>query len=351
MESVAAKDTCLGKFYKIKGRDSTPFLDSLMKKSYTLTNFFANAGYTAGAEVSSLCSVYDSLRFIMPGNSIMRDRKDLYLLCLPDVLKKIGYDTFFFNGFRCKFDNNGYFMKRHGVNHVFCEKDIICERPYKKLKWGIPDECTFETALRHLNKARKPFFAFILTETNHPPFNFPEIDISDSPVHLKILLKSPKGLYKKYLNTVTYTDYTLKKFFDRAKKQPWYNNTLFVLTSDNGVRLPQRQYPLKLLLSKRRIPFIIYSPGKENELRGLNTITFASHVDITPTILDLLGLKVVNPFIGKSVFEITDNDFTMLYAWFNKYYIIHRGILYLYKEGYFLDLKYHKRIYRINRAL
>ncbi len=73
-----------------------------------------------------------------------------------------------------------------------------------------------------LDKAPKPAFLALFTLTSHHPYNLPE--------HFKG--KFPKGTQPIY-ESMGYTDYSLRKFFETAEKKPWFNKTIFVLTADH----------------------------------------------------------------------------------------------------------------------
>ena len=112
--------------------------------------------------------------------------------------------------------------------------------------------------------------------------------------------------YNDYLNTVKQTDDALRSFFREASKQDWYKNTIFIITSDNGIFLSENktnemkwEYFFK---AWHLIPFLIYSPSKRANLKSrMIHLPSASHIDITPTILDILGISITNPFVGESL--------------------------------------------------
>lgn len=88
--------------------------------------------------------------------------------------------------------------------------------------WGICDEDLYKQSLKYADSTyqkKQPFFQFVMTTSNHKPFTFPEgkIDL-------------PQGTRE---GAVKYTDYALGKFLEKAKQQPWFKNTIFIVVADH----------------------------------------------------------------------------------------------------------------------
>ena len=327
MESVAAKDTGFKKYLSIQGKDVTPFINSLINKSIIVPKFFSNADYTAGAETAIFCSTHDSLRYFMGSGSILRNNTYLRLKCLPKILSDIGYSTFFFHSYTATFDNKHIFFPLNGIQEIIDQDhDVFKHSP--KTYWGIQDKEMFEYGVKHISnriqeqKQRnqdKPFFTFFLTVNNHPPYI----------LHNKALKKRyvSNEMYNNYLNTVNQTDTAIKIFFEHASKEAWYNNTIFIITSDNGSiqsnTNQKNQNTIKNFKMLHTVPFIIYSPQHKFGIKpSVLDIAGASHIDITPTILDILNLNIKNHFAGESLLKPNRKNHSFIYDWFNNYYRI-----------------------------
>ena len=315
MESVSAKDTGFLPYTGSKGRNVTPFLTQLMGQSLIVPRFFANADYTAGAEVAIFCSNHDSLRYSVGSGSILRSYTYTNLLCLPEILKETGYHTSFYHSYTATFDRKHVFFPINGVDEVI-DKDHEAFKGIKQTFWGIQDRVMFDLGARNLGNTDKPFFSIFLTVNNHPPYILHyEKDRRDF---------GESGTYGQYLNTVYQTDLAIKHFFDSIKDKPWYKNTIFIITSDNGVVIhPDKQQiewheEFKMW---HMVPFLIFSPDKGFNFAGrVLDLPAASHIDVTPTILDLLGIKITNPFVGESLFARNRRNYTFVYDWFENYY-------------------------------
>lgn len=133
------------------------------------------------------------------------------------------------------------------------------------------------------HKTGKPFFNHWMTVSNHRPFTYPEgkIDIPGNA-------KSRDG-------GVKYTDYSVRKFFELAKKQPWYSNTVFVIVADHCASSAGKT---ELPLEKYRIPGMIFAPGF---VQPSKFSTLMSQIDVMPTLFGLLNFSYESKLLGQNV--------------------------------------------------
>jgi len=153
--------------------------------------------------------------------------------------------------------------------------------------WGIWDEPFLKFMKNTLNKKKTPFFASVFTISSHEPYIIPEkyknkFHEGGVPIH----------------KCAEYTDYSLKSFFNEAKKEPWFSNTIFVFVADhcNQIYYDEFQKPI----NRFAVPIIIYKPN--SKLVGVNT-DLAQQIDIYPTILDMIGYKKPFRSWGRSLFD------------------------------------------------
>jgi len=142
------------------------------------------------------------------------------------------------------------------------------------------------------------FFAYIFTVSSHHPFKIP------SPLKDKFQ-EGPEKIYK----SISYTDYSLKLFFDTVSKKPWYNRTIFVITGDHTCTpLHHSEYlnPLGWLA----VPIIFYEPG--SNLIGVDS-AYAEHIDIMPTILNHIGYPKPYFAFGQDLFKFSSDKFVINY--------------------------------------
>ncbi|WP_158211117.1 alkaline phosphatase family protein [Myroides phaeus] len=269
-------------FLSFYGNDKklTPFLDSLATKSLFFTNVYATGNRTVrGLEAMTMCIPPS------PGESVVKrvDNKDKFTT--GSVFAKNGYETKYLYGGDAYFDNmrdyygcNGYAIVDKSA---FKPEEITFENI-----WGVCDEDMFNKAITVMNEEHatgKPFFNQIMTVSNHRPFTYPEgvLDVSD------LSSGRDKG--------VRYTDYAIGQFFKMAAKQPWFENTVFVIMADHCASSAGKT---QLPLDKYRIPAMIYAP---NGVPAQQFDKVMSQIDVMPTLLGLLNFSYESKFFGTNV--------------------------------------------------
>lgn len=260
----------------------TPFLDSLATKSLMFTNLYATGNRTVrGLEALTLC--------IPPtaGESIIKRENNKNKFTTGSVFKSKGYDVKFLYGGYSYFDNMEDFYQGNGYD-IVDRNDFKPEEITFANVWGVSDEDMAKKAIEVMNqeaKSGKPFFNHWMTVSNHRPFTYPEGRI-DIP-----------GTAKSRDGGVKYTDYSLRKFFEMAKKQDWYKNTVFVIVADHCASSAGKT---ELPMDKYRIPGMFFSegfiaPGQFNQLM--------SQIDVMPTLFGLLNFNYHSKFLGQDVFS------------------------------------------------
>ncbi len=264
----------------------TPELDALAKEGLLFTNLYASGTRTVrGLEALALCIPPT------PGQSIVKRPNNKNLFTLGNVFRAKGYNSRFIYGGYGYFDNMTEFFSNNGYQVTDRSALKDSEIHYSNI-WGVADEDLFTLAFRELDKdynSRKPFFAQIMTVSNHRPYTYPEGRI-DIPSHT-----SREGAVK-------YTDYAIGKFIREAKTKPWFANTLFVIVADHCASSAGK---VKLPVDKYHIPMIIYSPAniKPGKFEKLT-----AQIDIGPTILGYLNFDYKSKFFGQDVFKMEDKD-------------------------------------------
>ena len=274
----------VGGFNNEKGY--TPFLDSLMNKSFIFTNAYANGKRS----IEALPCILTGIPQLMNSPYALSNYAGNKLNGLPEILKDEGYNTSFYHGgANGTMGFNGFvgvagIENYNGLNEYPHQKD-----DYDGL-WGIFDEPYLQYYATELNTKPQPFFSAIFTVSSHHPYTIPK----------KHAGKFPKGNLPLH-ETVGYTDYALKQFFKSIKDKPWFNNTVFIFTADHSAQSNNEYYKTKL--GQFAIPFFIYSPS--TNLKGKSDQYF-QHIDITPTLLGLLSINKSIISFGNNAFDDSD---------------------------------------------
>ena len=210
------------------------------------------------------------------------------LLGLGTLLGRRGYTTSFFHGGKNGTMHFDTFMHLAGIEHYFGLNQYL-PRPGYDGGWGVYDEPFLQYTVSELSKQKPPFAAAIFTLSSHHPYNIPD----------KFRGRFKKGTLPIH-EAIGYTDYAVEQFFASARQQPWYTNTLFIITADHTQKLETPEYLNPL--GHYRVPLLIFHP--QQKFAGVDTRRITQHVDILPSILDYLGIQPERHLLfGKSVFR------------------------------------------------
>ncbi|RZJ52072.1 MAG: sulfatase [Flavobacterium sp.] len=263
------------------GRGQTPFLDSLITKSCYFKNGFANGKVS----IDAVPSIISSIPSLMNNSFISSSYALNKVHSLPKIFKDQGYTTSFFHGAFNGSQNFDEYAKVAGFDQYFGKNEYVGKESFDG-KWGIFDEEFLQFYANKLSTFKKPFFSSVFTISSHVPYIIPE----------KYQNKFPKGTTDIH-ESVAYADYSLRKFFETAKKQDWYKNTLFVLSADHTSSGGDNETD-QTNIGKFRIPILFFDPSNP-ELAGVNEKNF-QQIDIMPSILDYLHIDTDIVSFGKS---------------------------------------------------
>ena len=257
------------------------FLDSLSQHSMIFTNAYAN-GRQSIHGMSSVLAGIPSFKDAFTSSPYPKQKIE----SLVSTLKSEGYNTSFFHG--AANGSMGFlgFANILGIDNYYGRTEFNDDSQFDGF-WGIWDEPFLQFMKKTLDKKKSPFFATVFTVSSHEPYIIPD----------KYKYKFREGgvpIHK----SAEYTDYSLKQFFNEAKKEAWFNNTIFVFVADhcNQIYYDEFQKPI----NRYAVPIIIYKPN--SNLVGINN-DLAQQIDIYPTILDMIGY--IKPFRswGRSLFD------------------------------------------------
>ncbi|HEY8272197.1 MAG TPA: sulfatase-like hydrolase/transferase [Pseudobdellovibrionaceae bacterium] len=275
------------------GQGFTPFLDSLAHKSLFFKNSYANSRRS----IEGVAAVVAGVPAMMNEPFISSHFSSNYFVGLGSLLAGQKYSTGFFHG-----GNNGTmyfdsFAKSAGYDYYYGANEFP-DPSQNDGTWGIFDEPFLQFMRMKIHSMKPPFLASVFTLSSHNPYRIPE----------QYKGKFPKGPLE-ILESVAYADYSLQRFFEEAAKEPWYKDTLFVITADHtGLNYrPENENEL----SRFRIPILFYHPSYQWPA-FIQQDQVVQQIDILPSIMDFLGLqnKEMN-YLGRSVFIPGERTATM----------------------------------------
>ncbi len=223
----------------------------------------------------------------LPGDSIVaRDRSE-NVETIARVLQRDGYDTTFIYAGRGIFDGTGPFVKANGWTNFVELKDF--KEPVFTSIWGVCNEDLYDRVLveaRERHQKGLPFFVTSMSVSNHKPFSYPTGRIAEDPKERR------RG------NAVKYSDYALARFFEMARKEPFWTNTIFAVVADHGARVYGSQ---TIPIRSYEIPMILFGPAVSPKAARVSTP--GCQLDIAPTLLGLIGRPYESVFFGRDLLK------------------------------------------------
>nr|WP_144926149.1 LTA synthase family protein [Paenibacillus bovis] len=269
------------------GHEVTPFLNKLKEDSLYFPNFYHQ---TAQGKTSDAEFIIDNSLYPLTGGSVFVRKPDNDFIATPHLLDDYHYFSASFHGNYPQFWNRTNMYDSLGYDYFFSKEDYNVTEE-NSINYGLKDIPFFEQSLPHLQSLPEPFYAKMLTLTNHFPFLLePEDQFIPE-------LKTEEGVVNRYFTTVRYEDEAIKRFFDKIKDSELYNNSIFVLVGDHyGIsnnydtalsEALNREFTVIDQIELQKVPLIIHVPGEEGKVIE----SVGGQVDLRATILDLLGIE------------------------------------------------------------
>lgn len=300
----------MGAFNKHKNipdyQSFTPFLDSLANHSLIFSNAFTNGRKSIHGMSSVLAGIPS---FVDAYTSSPYAKQPVE--SLVSTLNSMGYDTSFFHG--APNGSMGFlgFSNILEFDHYYGKTEFNDDTQFDG-SWGIWDEPFFQFMKTTLDTKESPFLATIFTVSSHEPYAIPE----------KYKEKFPEGSIPMH-KCVEYTDFAFQQFFEAAKKEPWFENTIFVITADHCNQVYFDEY--RKDINRYAVPIMFYDP-KGNYV-GEHT-DLAQQIDIYPTILQMVGYDKPFRSWGRSLIDETQQT--------EPFVINHDGVFYRYSKGNYI---------------
>lgn len=292
----------------------TPFIDSLLDHCLWFPNSFVNGRKSIDGMPSVLSGIPYFIEpfFLTPAALNALDG-------IAVELKSEGYHTAFFHG--AKNGSMGFeaFARATGFDEYYGRTefeqipDFGGEKEFDNF-WAIWDEPFLQYYCHEMNQMKEPFMTAVFTASSHHPYVVPE-------KYKDVYTEEGLAIHK----CIRYTDNALRKFFEHAKKQTWFDNTLFVICSDHTNLSDHAEYQTDLGLFGG--PVIFYAPGDSTMVGCRNSI--AQQIDVMPTVLSYLGYDKPYISFGIDLLSTPENE-TFAVSYYN-------GTYQIVKNGYFLQ--------------
>lgn len=268
------------------GLPLTPNYDRLTSEGLSFTNLYC----TGTRSVRGIEAVVTGF-LPSPSESVVKlSNSQSGFYTLAEALKQQGYDTSFIYGGMANFDNMAGFFNGNGFENIIDEPDFDASKTAMHGTWGYSDEDLVVKANEYFKQqGDKPFFSLMFSTSNHEPFEFPDgrIELYD---------KQKQTVH----NAMKYADFAIGKFFELAKKEAYFKNTIFIVIADHNTRT----YGQNLVpINKFHIPALIIGPGVA---KGKKYDKLSSQIDIPPTLLNMIGMDIESPMVGRDLLKLPE---------------------------------------------
>ena len=291
----------------------TPNFDKIVNNGLSFTRF-----YSAGQRsIEGLQAVLTGVPLLIDIPRLGWGLENSKFSRIGSILKQHNYSTLFVQSSRRTSFHIDSISASAGFENYYGMEDMTLELPYANPDsfWFGWDHETFNKVQSELSNIKQPFINMIFTGSTHSPYGTLPSEFLKYP-HTT---DSENG----FMNTLFYADWALGNFMNKAQQQPWFDNTIFLFTADHALGA----YHSGTTLDQFHIPFVMYSP---KHIKAGTNNTISSHLDIMPTILDLLKIPDTYSAVGESLVTKKDNNDSVAH--------IHAGNItgIINKQGYLL---------------
>lgn len=266
----------------------TPHTDAMLDSCMYFETMLCNTFFSIDALPAVTASIPRFERpFVVSPHSLN------HINSIASELKNIGYTSAFFHGADNEslgfsaFTRQAGFDRYYGMNEFNADSRFGGSAEFDG-KWGIWDEPFLQYFCATISEIPQPFLATVFTLSSHHPFRIPDKYVETFP---------DEGIFPMH-KCIRYTDYSIHQFFESARKQPWFSNTIFILTADHSSsKRTHAEY--KTTVGDYRVPILIYDPTGElprGQQKGI-----AQQIDIMPTVLNYVGYDRPYVAFGKDL--------------------------------------------------
>lgn len=273
----------------------TPYFDKLSKEGLLFERFFSNGTHTHQGMFATMACFPN-----LPGfEYLMQTPEGSHKLSgLPELLGARNFDDVYVYNGDFAWDNQSGFFSNQGMTTFVGRNDFV-DPVFSDPTWGVSDQDMFNRGLEELKKreGKAPFYALLQTLSNHTPYAL--------PTPLPVEPVTDRGSLNEHLTAMRYSDWALGQFFEKARKEPYFKETLFVVVGDHG--FGNEQQISEMDLGRFNVPLLFIGPGIQEKF-GPRSDIVGTQVDIVPTIMGRLGGEFRQQCWGRDLLTLPAGD-------------------------------------------
>ncbi len=293
---------------KIGDKEVTGEMNKLSRNSFFAKNHYANFPLSANALLSVLTSSYDS----NSKDPVISVYPDIKLKSITEILKENGYNTALIHTGGLGYAGQNRFLKNRKFDKIIEFKELEKIPPFNnQVGWGLDERALIEPAVNFIKESgSKPYFITLLPVNPHHPYAIP-----DQKFNITKNMKTSS--WSNYLSSLYYSDYALGELIKRLESEKMLDNTLVFIFADHGEAFYQHKgnynHPFYLYEENVHVPFMIYNKKLFPDKIEYEGIT--RHIDITPTILNLLKINLQPEYEGIPIFSSKRDQLALIHTY------------------------------------
>ena len=278
---------------------NTPNLSRMAQEGMRFDRYHAASPVSIKSIFNAFCSMYPYPEFDFITS--INPRIDCH--SLTEVLAEEGYRGALFHGGHFDFTNKLAFFDERGFELLMDSTAFHDSKDYFTFGWGVEDKALVDKAVEWLDtKKPEPFFIVFIPIIPHYPYILPD---GAKPKF------STKSLKSRYHNGLYYEDELVGNLQKELEDRGLAENTITVVVGDHGQAFQQhphnRLHANYLYQENTWIPLVIHNKKLFPKEETCGRV--GSHVDLAPTLLDLLKISIPGRYQGRSL--ISDNNYQM----------------------------------------
>ncbi len=285
---------------------STPFFFKVSREGLVFNSVYTTVPHTSKALVGILCGMYPRLT----QQIVETTTAPFPLRCLPEIVGDLGYRTTFMQTAKGEFENRPGLLENVGFQSWTLQEDFHSD--HKKTGYfGMDEFAMIDPALTWATESPDiPFFLTLLTVTTHHPYQTPQMDVW------------PKRgeEFSSYLQAIEHLDTFASALHGKLQQAGLADDTLFIFVGDHGEGFGEhyrRQHDVVPYEEGIRVPLYMFGPkwlGPARRVQGLR-----HHIDLFPTILEILGSHWKGQVPGRSLLSTAGHEFVMSSCWYTEF--------------------------------
>ncbi|MDT4801894.1 Sulfatase [compost metagenome] len=294
---VILMESFAGRWVGAMGSDAgiTPYFDKLAKEGLLFDRFFSNGTHTHQGMFATMACFPNLPSF----EYLMRTPEGAHKFSgLPQLLSAREFDDLYVYNGNFQWDNQSGFFSNQGMTRFIGREDFV-NPVFMDKTWGVSDQDMFDRGAAELAKmpTDKPFYALLQTLSNHTPYALPaDLPVDEVTGH---------GAHDEHLTAMRYSDWALGQFFEKARKEPYFKDTLFVVVGDHGFGSDKQLTEMDLF--RFNVPLLLIGPGVQEKFGSLDH-TVGTQIDVVPTIMGRLGGEVRHQCWGRDLLNLPEGD-------------------------------------------